>query len=240
MESEKPPTPPALPLTTEEVRVLASLVEKEATVPETYPLTLNALRSACNQSSSRDPVVDYDDRTVHAALDSLKARRLLRFVHPGQGARTTRYRQVLDERLGLERPELALLAVLALRGPQTVGELRQRAERLHQFASLGEVEEVLGRLARRDEPLVVHVPRRPGQKDDRWAHLLAGEPDLGSAAFTTADPAASRRMPGPDRAPEVASPDDDARLAALEGEVAALRHQVARLYELLGEDPPAG
>ncbi|HUF33792.1 MAG TPA: YceH family protein [Acidimicrobiales bacterium] len=227
MTDEAPP-PPILPLGDAELRVVMSLVEKQATVPESYPLTLNALRSACNQSTSRFPVVAYDERTVMDALDSLKARKVLRFVHPGAGARTTRYRHVLDEALDLAPDELALLAVLALRGPQAPGELRTRAERLHAFASLAEVEEVLERLAGRDQPLAVHLPRQPGQKEARWAHLLSG-PDAVVVEAASAAPAAS----GSSRS----SVDPD-RIERLEREVATLRRQLAQLYEAIGEDLP--
>jgi uncharacterized protein YceH (UPF0502 family) len=206
-------------LTDKEVRVLGCLVEKEATVPDAYPLTLNALRNACNQSSSRDPIVAYDDGTVQRALDSLKGRGLIRFVHPSHGERTTKYRHVAGEQLGLSGAELAAVTVLALRGPQTAAEVRSRAERLHAFDSVEQCEAVLGELARRDEPVVVALPRR------RWAHLLAGpvDPDAlpsgpAAAASGAAGGAGSR----------------DGRVAALEEEVAELRARIDRLERELG------
>ncbi|MGH9184903.1 MAG: YceH family protein [Acidimicrobiales bacterium] len=164
-------------LTPEEARVLGCLIEKEAAVPDSYPLTPNALRLACNQTSSRDPIVAYDDRTVETALVSLKSQGLVRFVHASHGARTTRYRHSADERWRMERPELAVLSVLVLRGPQTVGELRTRSERQYTFGELTEVEAVLDALAARTpDPFVVRLERRPGERDARWAHLLTGEP----------------------------------------------------------------
>ena len=196
----------------EQVRVLACLLEKEATVPDAYPLTANALRQACNQTSSRDPVVAYDDATVQRSLDELKAAGLVRFVHPAHGERTTKYRHIVDERLGLDRGELAVVAVLALRGPQTAAELRSRAERAHAYASVTEVEEVLARLARRDEPLVTELPRR------RWAHLLAGPVDAEAVDA---------------RPPAAASPRAD-RVAELESEVAELRQRLERIERELG------
>lgn len=205
-------------LTNEEVRVLGCLVEKEATVPDAYPLTRNALRQACNQTTAREPVLALDDADVQQALDSLKAAGFVRFVHPAHGERSTKFRHVLDERLEIDRGELAVLAVLALRGPQTAAELRARTERIHAFADVEAVEAALTALAGRDEPLVVALARQPGQHQARWAHLLAGPVDVG--AFT--QPAA---------APPVARPD---RLAELVAEVAELRARVDRLEAELG------
>jgi uncharacterized protein YceH (UPF0502 family) len=177
------------PLEPEELRVLGCLVEKEATVPDTYPMTLNGLRTACNQSTSRDPVVRYDDSTLLRALESLKDRGLVRFVHAAHGARTTKYRHVVDERLGLGRDALAVLSLLWLRGPQTAGELRTRAERQHAFESAAEVEAVLAALSSGDEPRVVCLGRLPGQRDDRWAHVMGrDEPALTVAAAPVPEP----------------------------------------------------
>jgi uncharacterized protein YceH (UPF0502 family) len=203
------------PLTAEEVRVLGCLIEKEATVPDAYPLTLNALRSACNQSSSRNPVVTYDDLTIQRALDSLKAGGWVRFVHPSHGERSTKFRHVADERLALDRPELALLAVLALRGPQTASELRSRTERAHAFGSVGEVESALAAMARREEPLVEQASR------GRWVQLLGGAVD--ADAFG----------PGPATGSS-GSPAAGERLASLEAQVAALTERLARLEAELG------
>jgi uncharacterized protein YceH (UPF0502 family) len=200
-------------LDAEELRVLGCLVEKEATVPDSYPMTLNGLRTACNQQTSREPVVRYDDSTVLRALESLKDRGLVRFVHASHGARTTKYRHVVDEALDLDRPALAVLSLLWLRGPQTANELRTRAERQHGFDSSAEVEMVLAELARGDEPRVVRVGRLPGQRDDRWAHLMAGEPV----------PAAPEPAPQPDATEE---PGLAERIAALEAKVAELERLI--------------
>ncbi len=157
-----------------EQRVLGSLLEKERTVPATYPLTLNALRTACNQTSGRDPVTEIEEHEILSAIDRLKAQGLARIVHAGTGARATKYRQVLDERLALKHGERAIVTLLLLRGAQTPGELRSRSDRLHAFADLGEVERSLASLRDRDESLVTELERRPGQKERRWAHLLGG------------------------------------------------------------------
>jgi uncharacterized protein YceH (UPF0502 family) len=159
-------------LDTEDQRVLGSLLEKQATVPASYPLTANALRTACNQTSNRDPVVDYDQGTVERVARSLRDRELLRIVWVDTGRRTLKYHQTLDERLGLEPDERALITVLLLRGAQAPGELRTRTERLHKFDDRTDVEACLRRMAARPEPLVRELERRPGQHDRRWIHLL--------------------------------------------------------------------
>ncbi len=158
-----------------EIRVVGSLAEKQLTTPQQYPLTLNALLLACNQTTNRDPVVSYDEALVEAALASLKERRLVRFVHPSHGRSAIRYRQVLDEMLGLDVRQLALVAVLVLRGPQTAGELRARTERMAGFEGVADVEHELEQLAARED-LVLRLPRRAGHKEDRFAHLLGGDP----------------------------------------------------------------
>lgn len=164
---------PDLPvLDAEEQRVLGALLEKEKTVPASYPLTLSSLRSACNQTSSRDPVVEYDEATVEAAVKRLRPRELVRVVWADTGRRTLKYHQVLAERLELEPDERALITVLLLRGAQAPGELRSRTERLRSFADRAEVEACLQRMAARPEPLVRELPRRRGQQDARWVHLL--------------------------------------------------------------------
>jgi uncharacterized protein YceH (UPF0502 family) len=167
-------------LTPVEQRVLGALMEKQRTVPASYPMTQNALRSACNQTSSRDPVTDYDDQTLHATLGGLRERELVRTVWTGAGSRTVKFHQRLAERLQLDEPlaepALAILTVLLLRGPQAPGELRTRTERLHPFPDRAAVETVLEQLAGLAEPLVVQLERRPGQQDRRWAHLLGDLP----------------------------------------------------------------
>lgn len=153
-------------------RVLGSLLEKQRTVPASYPMTLNALRTACNQTSSRDPVVDYDEAMLLERMKNLKERGLVRIVWADRGPRTLKYHQLLDERLALQPDERALLTVLLLRGPQAPGELRTRTDRLHPFADREAVEAVLRRLAALPTPLVHELERRPGQQDRRWVHLL--------------------------------------------------------------------
>jgi uncharacterized protein len=159
-------------LNPEDQRILGSLLEKQTTVPDSYPLTGNALRAACNQTSSREPVLELDQETVEGTARSLKERGLLRIVWADTGRRTLKYHQILDERLGLDPDERALLTVLLLRGPQTPGELRSRTERLHRFTDRGEVEGCLRGMAGRPLPLVHELERRPGQQDRRWVHLL--------------------------------------------------------------------
>lgn len=160
-------------LTDPEVRVLAALVEKEAAVPDSYPLTLTALRLACNQTTNRRPVVTYDDRTVEAALMSLKSVGLVRFVHASHGGRTTRYRHTVGERWRLSAGESIVLSALALRGAQTTAEVRARVARLLPHDELASVDDMLDTLAARSpEPLAIRLPRRPGERDDRWAASL--------------------------------------------------------------------
>ena len=192
-----------------ELRVLGCLIEKQRTTPDVYPLSLNALVHACNQTTNRDPVVDYDEATVRRALERLSQRRWTRLAS-GPGSRAAKYRHLLDEALGLSGPELSLLCVLMLRGPQTPGELKARSERLHPFASPAEVEVTLEGLARRE--LVARRPRRPGQKEDRYVQLL------GDASAQDTVAAAPPEPPRPDRLAEL-----EARVERLELEVEALR-----------------
>lgn len=164
-----------------EVRVLGSLLEKEATTPEYYPLSLNALVNACNQKSNRDPVVEYDADTVHDAVERLREKRMALAI-VGSG-RVTKYAQRISETLNLGRRELAVLCTLLLRGPQTLGEIRDRSERMFTFADPAEAERVLDKLAEWPEhALARKLPRQSGQKEARYAHSLSGEPDLQSAA----------------------------------------------------------
>lgn len=155
-----------------EQRVLGALLEKQVTVPASYPLSLNSLRLACNQTSSRDPIVDYDDKTVEDTVRALKTRELIRVIWAGKGSRTLKYHQLLDEALGLQPDERALIAVLLLRGAQAPGELKTRTERLYPFADRAEVETCLRRMAALPTPLVRELERRSGQQDARWIHLL--------------------------------------------------------------------
>jgi uncharacterized protein YceH (UPF0502 family) len=194
-----------------ELRVLGCLIEKQRTTPDQYPLSLNALRLACNQSTNRDPVVEYDEATVRRALDRLGRRGWTRLAS-GPGSRAVKFRHLFDEALRLDDEEISLLAVLMLRGPQTPGELKQRTERLHRFESLDEIETVLERLAERE--LAARLPRRPGQKEERFIQLLGEE--------TAPAPAPSDDADESDEA-------GDERLAALEEAVATLRDEVAAL-----------
>jgi uncharacterized protein len=217
-----------------EARVIGSLAEKQLTTPQQYPLTLNALVLACNQSSNREPVVAYDEGLVEIALSSLKDAGLLRFVHPSHGRSVTRYRQVIDERLGLSTRSLALVAVLLLRGPQTVGELRIRTERMADFADLGDVETELAILGGLADPLVRRLPRQSGHKEERWAQLLTGEPPLhfGRADATEITEAlgGARSVPIRDEVVSLRAEVDDLR-----GEIAVLRAELAALTADLGE-----
>ena len=203
-----------------EIRVLGCLIEKQRTTPDAYPLSLNALRLACNQSTNRDPVVDYDETQIRAALERVSNRGWARLAS-GRGSRAVKYRHLLDEALDLADDELSVLAVLMLRGPQTIGELKQRSDRLHSFASLDEVAETLDRLAPRE--LAARLSRRPGQKEDRYAQLL-GEPEETPAA------------PQPAAPQPVAAPSDD-RLERLEERLERLERQFDELQTRLGNVP---
>lgn len=182
-------------LDAEEQRVLGALLEKQKTVPSTYPMTLNALRTACNQQNSRDPVVSYDGQTVEQTAKRLKDRGLLRIVWADRGPRTLKYHQLLDEVLGLQPDERALVTVLLLRGAQAPGELKTRTDRLHPFEDRDRVEHVLRRMAALPTPLVAELPRRSGDKDHRWIHLLgpvAAAEVPGAAGASPGAPAADR------------------------------------------------
>jgi uncharacterized protein YceH (UPF0502 family) len=170
-----------------EQRVLGSLLEKQRTVPATYPLSLNALRAACNQATSREPVTDYDEQTITDAIGRLKGRGLARVVWAGAGSRVLKYHQLLDEVLALQPDERALVTVLLLRGPQSAGELRTRTERLHGFDDKTAVEARLHAMAALPTPLVRELPRRPGQQDPRWVHLLGPVPLEATAAVGDVD-----------------------------------------------------
>jgi uncharacterized protein YceH (UPF0502 family) len=210
-----------LVLSAEEVRIIGALIEKQVTTPEYYPLTLNALRAACNQLSNRDPVVSFDERTVAWALDSLRDRKLIRVVSTADG-RVPKYRHVLDEALGLKAPEMAVMCVLMLRGAQTVGEIRTRTERLYPFSALSFVETTLEDLMTRDVPLVVKLQRQAGQKESRYAHLLGGEVEV---------PAADSE----DATATVEGRGERGRVARLEEELKAVRAELAELREQFGE-----
>jgi uncharacterized protein len=208
------------PLNPVEVRVLGSLVEKDITTPDYYPLTLNALTNACNQSSNRDPVVAYAEHTVVRGLDSLRERKLA-FMFQGADSRVAKFGHRIAETLELARPETAALCVLLLRGPQTVGEIRGRAARMHEFASLEDTEASLNALmGATPEPLAAKLPRQPGMKEQRYAQLLGGEVTLPSPALAP-DPAAEPQ----------AAPEQNDRLSKLERESSDLRAEVAELRQ---------
>ena len=238
-----------------EIRVVAALVEKQRTTPDQYPLTLNSLRLACNQSTNRHPVVDYDESTIKDALQRTYRRGWTRLAS-GHGSRAAKYRHLLDEALGLAPDELALLGVLMLRGAQTPGELKQRSERLHRFEDLGAVEATLQALIGRGH--VERLPRQPGQKEERYAQLLGGQADTATAL--SASPPVQHAIAGPaDRAgggedarapggsPVCARPEPtgparhgaepermEHRIAKLEREVAELRAELSALRDALG------
>ena len=178
---------------TVEIRVLGCLIEKQRTTPDAYPLSLNSLRLACNQSTNRDPVVSYEEREIKAALDRMSNRGWTRFAS-GASSRALKYRHLLDEALELSGPELSLLGVLMLRGAQTVGELKQRSERLHRFESIAEVTHTLDALAQRE--LVEQLERRPGQKEERWGQLLGGVAQENTESQTEEPPARSHDRVG--------------------------------------------
>jgi uncharacterized protein YceH (UPF0502 family) len=195
-------------LTDIEVRVLGALIEKEITTPDYYPLSLNALVAACNQSSNRHPVMHLDEGTVADAMEGLREKKLAHRVDRGE-SRVVKYRHVLYEALNWGRPVIGVMCVLMLRGPQTTGEIRTRSSRLYDFTSLDEVELTLKSLMSGDSPLVTQLPRQAGQKEVRYAHLLSGE-----VAFT------------PQEGEPAADPEPD-RLARLEQEVEELKRQFA-------------
>lgn len=206
-------------LTPVQSRIVGCLIEKEMATPDNYPLTMNALLAACNQTSNRHPVTRLDEATVSNALANLRAMNVVRIAY-SRSSRADRFRHALDEALALEPEHLAVLSVLMLRGPQTTNELRTRTERLHPFASHDDVEEALSQLAGRTEPLAARLERQPGQKESRWAHMVGG--DLSLALATTQDDPRADEVDG--------RPTTRAdRLGALEETVAELRADLDRL-----------
>jgi len=201
-----------------EVRVLGSLVEKQVTTPDYYPLTMNALVHACNQISNRDPVVQYDERQVADAVDSLRLKNLV-YIFYGAESRVPKYKHMTREVFSLSPSELAALCVLMLRGPQTVGEVRGRTGRLYEFADLREAEATLEGLAQRDEPLVTKLARQAGRKEARYAHLLSGQPVVDEEAeMQTSSSSAPRARAG-----------ESERVARLEAEVERLSGELAEM-----------
>ncbi len=196
-----------------EARIVGALVEKQLTTPEYYPLTMNALIAACNQKNNREPVTALDEATVTNAIERLRDRNIV-YVFYGSNSRVPKYKHMLPSVYELEPPELAVVDVMLLRGPQTLGELRSRTERLYGFSGLGEIQETLDSLVRRDDPLITKLERLPGQKDARYAHLLSGPIDMERVAAAVA-------------APRVAGGSE--RMEALEQEITSLRSEVAEL-----------
>lgn len=210
-----------LTLTGNEVRVLGSLIEKDITTPDYYPLSLNALVNACNQKSNRDPVMQLDENAVRDALTGLQEHRL---TGPAGGAdsRVTKYEHRTQEVFNFTRAEVAVLCVLLLRGPQTPGELRGRTERMHSFETLDDVQSALQKLMQRQPPLAKVLPRQPGTKESRYVHLLAGDVEVPETRLIGAD------AEGPKSA-------DGERLGRLEEEVSGLRREIADLKDQLAE-----
>lgn len=206
-------------LSAAETRVVGCLVEKQITTPEYYPLTLNALVAACNQKNNRNPVVEYDEKTVVRTIDALREKKLLWMVTLA-GGRVPKYEHRLGEKLLITKPgEMAIICELLLRGPQTPGELRSRVDRMHSFASLEEVQGAIEALASRPVPLVLRLPRLPGHKESRYSHLLSGAPEAAGQALLEPPPEPAR----------VAAQADEARFAALETEIKSLRQELADL-----------
>jgi|SRR5436190_23720722 len=208
-------------LTETEARILGALIEKQLTTPEYYPLTLNALVNACNQKNNREPVVSYDEKIVADALEQLRDRNLV-YVFYGSTSRVPKYKHMLPSVYELSEPETAIMCEMLLRGPQTLGELRGRCERLHQFSGLGEVQETLDGLMRRDDPLVVRLPVQQGRKEARFAHLLHGEIDLEAMAVAPTARVSRGAV-------------DIERIEKLEAEVATLRGEVESLKQTFDE-----
>ncbi len=209
------PSQSPLALTAAQARILGALLEKEATTPEYYPLSLNALVNACNQRSNREPVMDLDEEEVRQALHGLEDLRLAGPARTADG-RVAKYEHWLGEAFNFTRAEIALLCVLLLRGPQTPGELRGRTERMHRFEEIGDVLAGLQKLMERELSIAAVLPRQPGTKESRYAHLLSGPVE--AAPLAAAPPAHASSAPG-----------DDERIAQLEAAVAALRQEVSDL-----------
>jgi uncharacterized protein YceH (UPF0502 family) len=205
-----------------EVRVLGCLIEKELATPEYYPLTLNALTNACNQKSNRDPVLSLEEAEVVRALDSLRFKQFA--LLSAEGSRVPKYRHILEEKLRLTPSELAILCELLLRGPQTPGELRTRAERMHPFPDLSAVEAAVQELMERNPPLAVRLPRQPGRKEQRYAQLFAGEPEQSVDEHAPAPEAARLKVIA-----------ENERIGRLEEEVASLSEEVAELRRTVAE-----
>jgi uncharacterized protein len=205
-------------LTEVEARVVGALIEKQLTTPEYYPLTMNALIAACNQKSNRDPIVSYNEQTVQQAVDALREKNIV-YVFYGSTSRVPKYKHILPKALEIDERETAVMCVLMLRGAQTIGELRGRTGRLYEFSGLGEVQETLDGLMKRDEPLVVKLERQAGQSEARYAHLLSGE--------VTQIPVTERMVSG--------KQTDNERIERLEQELENLRNELNLFKESFEE-----
>lgn len=208
-------------LTETEIRVVGSLVEKQLTTPEYYPLTLNALTASCNQKSNRDPVMSLGETEIMAAVDRLRDENLV-YLFYGSGSRTVKYKHMLPSVYELDAAGTAVMAVLMLRGPQTIGEIRERSGRMHEFGDLNEVQATLDDLSRRDEPLIVKLERQPGQKEARYAHLLSGPVDMTKLAAAA------------ERTSSAGSASND-RIEKLETEVERLSSELAEFKAIFDE-----
>ena len=202
-------------LSFEEVRILGSLIEKEVTTPEYYPLTVNSLKNACNQKSNRDPVVSFDETVIEDTLENLRARPLVSRV-TGSDMRVPKYRQILTEELEFSPAETAVMCVLMLRGPQTPGEIKGRTTRLFNFESLNQLEEVMQNLINREYPLIKKLPRQPGTKESRYVHLLSGEPEID---FTLTEQTSNNAN------------GKDEKIKALEDELNSVKEELAELKQ---------
>ncbi|MDM7920674.1 MAG: YceH family protein [Pyrinomonadaceae bacterium] len=201
-----------------EARILGSLVEKQLTTPEYYPLTMNSLTAACNQKSNRDPVTSLSESEISSAIDSLRDKNLV-YLFYGSTSRAVKYKHMLPQVYELDAAAVAVITLLLLRGPQTAGEIRGRADRLHEFGNILEVQETLDELAKRPEPLVIKLKRMPGQKEARYAHLLSGEVDTEALAARPEKPAAG----------------SNDRIEKLEQEVERLANELAEMKESFAE-----
>ena len=196
-------------LTFEETRVIGSLIEKELTTPEYYPLTVNALRNACNQKSNRDPVVSFDESIIENTLDKLREKSFASRI-TGSDIRVPKYRQVFTEAMNFSHEEIAVICVLMLRGPQTPGEIKSRSSRMFNFGNLTQVDDVLQKLMNREKPLIIKLPRQTGMKESRYMHILSGEPEIDTPVNEIKD---------------ISSNNDD-RITKLEAEFESLKNDV--------------
>jgi uncharacterized protein len=218
-------------LTDLETRVLGSLIEKDITTPDYYPLSLNALVNACNQKNNRDPVMTLDEESVRQSLSTLQEKRLAGPVS-GADSRVTKYEHRLQEVFNFDRREIAILCVLLLRGPQTPGELRSRTDRMHHFEALEEVVSTIDRLAQREPPLTAILPRQPGTKESRYTHLFSGKPE-GATVANMASMSSVGTGDSPAHLTTRSAPNASERLAKLEEEVARLRQELSEVQQQL-------